>query len=93
MLVVLMCCMNFNTGIHCMAISKTTKINSLGLGNLIMLYVASTLPLHADSFDVLHDLLQHCYVLHGHVQGHQDQLLEVGELHHAVYCIYFASSC
>ena len=27
------------------------------------------------SFDVLHDLLQPCLTLHGHVRGHQDQLL------------------
>ena len=44
-----------------------------------MLYIASTLPLHADRFDVLHDLLQHCYVLFGHVQGHQGQFLGVEE--------------
>ena len=30
--------------------------------------------------------------IHGHVQAHQDQLLGVGELLHAVHCIYFVSS-
>ena len=94
MLVFLMCCMTYlNTAIHFMVMSKTTKINILGLGNFIMLYIASTLPLHDDHFDVLNDLLQPCYVLHGHVRGHQDKLLKVGELHHAAHCIYFAPSC
>ena len=59
---------------------KATKINFLRLGYFVMLYIAFNLPLHADRFDVLHDLLQHCYVLYGHVQGHQDQLLEAGVL-------------
>ena len=57
-----------------------------------MLYIASSLPLHTDRFDVLHDLLQDYFTLHGHVRGHQDQLLGVGELLHVVHCIYFASS-
>ena len=57
-----------------------------------MLYFASTLPLHADRFDVPHNLLLHCFTLHGHGRGHQDQLLGVGELLNVVHCIYFASS-
>ena len=73
MLIALMCCMIcFNTAIHFMAMSEATNINFLGLGNFIMLYIAATLPIHADRFDVLHDLQQHCYVLHGHVRGHHD---------------------
>ena len=76
-----------------MAMSVATKINFLGLENFLMLYFASTLPLHADRFDVLHDLLQHLFTLHDHVRGHQDQHLVVGELLNVVHCIYFASSC
>ena len=57
-----------------------------------MLYIVSTLPLHTDRFDVQHDLLQDYFTLHDHVRGHQDQLLEVGELLYVVHCIYFASS-
>ena len=57
-----------------------------------MLYSAANLLLRADCFDVLHDLLQHCFTLHGHVRDQQDQLLEVGELLHVVHCIFFASS-
>ena len=94
MLIVLMCYMTyFITGMHFMAVSVATKINFLGLENFYMLDIASTLPLHADLFDVLHDLLHHCYALHGHVRGHQDQLLEVGELLYVVHCIYSTSSC
>ena len=58
-----------------------------------MLYIAYTLPLHTDRFDVLHDLLHYYFTLLGHVRGHQDQLLGVGDLVHVVHCIYFASSC
>ena len=58
-----------------------------------MLYIASTLPRHADRFNVPHDLLQHLFTLHDHVRGHQDQLLGVGELLNVVHCILFASSC
>ena len=88
-----MCYMTyFNTASHFMAMSVATKINFLGLENFCMLYIASTLPLHTDRFDVQHDLLQHCFTLHGHVRDQQDQLLEVGELLHVVHCIFFASS-
>ena len=73
--------------------SVATMINILRLENFHMLYISSTLPLHADCFDVLHDLRQHCFTLHGHVRGHQDQLLGVGELLNVEHCIYFASSC
>ena len=45
-----------------------------------MFFIASILPFHADCFDVLHALLQHCYAHHAHVRGHQDQLLGVEEL-------------
>ena len=76
-----------------MAMSVATKINSLGLEKFCILFIASTLTLLANRFDVLHDLLQHWFTLHGHVRGHQDQLLGVGELLHVVHCIYFASSC
>ena len=79
MLIVLMCYMTyFNTASHFMAMSVATKINFLGLENFCMLFIASTLPRHADRLDVLHDLLPHCFTLHGHVRGHQDQLLGVG---------------
>ena len=57
-----------------------------------MLYIASTLSLHADRFDVPHHILQHCLTFHGHVRGDQDQLLGVGVLLHVVHCMYFASS-
>ena len=43
-----------------------------------MLYIASILTFHADRFDVLHDLLRHCFTLHDHVHGHQGQLLGLG---------------
>ena len=45
-----------------------------------MLHIASSLNLHDNRFDVLHDLLQHCFPLHVRVRGHQDQLLVGGEL-------------
>ena len=81
LLIVLMCHMTyFNTPSHFMAMSEDTEINFLGLENFYMLYIAFTLPLHADRFDVPHGLLQHCFTLHGHVRGHQDQLLEPGVL-------------
>ena len=65
MLIVLMCHMTyFNTTSHFMAMSLATKINFLRLENFYRLYIASTLPLHADRFDVPHDLLQHCFTLH-----------------------------
>ena len=77
MLIVLMCCMTyFSTISLLMAMSEATEINFLGLGNFCMLHIACNLPVHADRFDVLHDLLQHCHVLYGHVRGHQDLLLE-----------------
>ena len=92
-LIVLMCYMAyFKTTSYFMAMSVATKNNFLRLGNFCMLYIASTLPLHTDRFDVLRDLLQDYFTLHGHVRGHQDQLLGVGELLHVVHCIYFASS-
>ena len=94
MLIVLMCYMTYlTTAMYFIAMSVATKINFLGLENFSALCIASTLPLYADRFDVLHDLLHHCYALHGHVRGHQDQLLEVGELLYVVHCIYFTSSC
>ena len=41
MLIALMCYMMcFNTAIYFMAMSEATKINFLGLGNFIMLYIA-----------------------------------------------------
>ena len=58
-----------------------------------MLFIASTLRFHAGRFDVPHHLLLHYFTLHGHVRGHQDQLLGVGELLYVVHFIYFASSC
>ena len=71
-----MCYMTyFITAMHFMTMSEATKINFLGLENLCI--IASTLPLHADCFDVLHALLHHCYALHGHGHGHQDQLLRL----------------
>ena len=80
-LIGLMCYMTyFNTASHFMTMSVPTKINFLGLEIFCTLYIASLLPLHTDRFDVLHDLLQHCFTLHGHVRGHQDQLLEPGVL-------------
>ena len=63
-----MCCMTYiNTSSPFMAMSMATKINFLGLENFYTLYIASTLPLHTDRFDVLHDLLQPCFTLHDHV--------------------------
>ena len=59
---------------------KATKVKFLGLGNFFMLYIASTLPLHTDRFDVLHDLLWLYYTLHDHVWGHQDQVVGLGPL-------------
>ena len=56
-----------NTTMHLMAMSEATKVTFLGLGNFIMLFIAFALPLHADRFDVMHDILQHCYELHDHV--------------------------
>ena len=87
------CITYFMTALHLMEVSMLTRVNFLGLENFCMLHIACNLPVHAYRFDVLHDLLQHCHVLHGHVRGHQDQLLEVGELLHVVHCIYFAFSC
>ena len=80
----------FNTASH--FLSVVIKTNFLGLENFCMLFIASTLPLHADRFDAPHHLLLHYFKLHGHVCGHQDQLLGVGELLLVVHCIYFASS-
>ena len=60
--------------------SVATKINCLWLENLSMLHIASSLNLHDNRLHVLHDLLQHCFPLHVHVRGHQDQLLGGGEL-------------
>ena len=53
-----------------------------------MLFIESTLPLHTDRFDVLHDLLQQCFTVHGHVRGHQDQLLGVGQLLHDAHFLF-----
>ena len=50
-----------------------------------MLFNETTLTLHADRFDVPHHLLLLSFTLHGHVRGHQDQLLGVGELEHAAH--------
>ena len=67
-LIDLMCCMTyFDTASPFMAMSEATKINFLRLENFYTLCIASSLPLHADRFDVLHDLLRHCFTLHGHV--------------------------
>ena len=63
---------------HFTAKSEATKVNFLELKNFFLLYIAFTLPFHANRFNVLHDFLQHCYTLHGHVQAHQDQLPRVG---------------
>ena len=52
-----------------------------------MLFIATGMTLHSDRFDVLHDLLEHYFPLHGHVRGHQDLLLWVGEL----FMFYIAS--
>ena len=94
MLIVLMCHMTYFTiAMHLMAMSMATKINFLVFENFSVLCIASILPPHADRLDVLHNLLHHCYALHGHARGHQDQLLEVGELLYVVHCIYFTSSC
>ena len=57
------------------------------------LFNATTLTLHADRFDVPHHLLLLYFTLHGHVRGHQDQLLGVGELLLVVHCTYFAFLC
>ena len=93
MLIVLMCHITyFCSTSHFMVMSVATKINFLGLENFCMFFIASSLPFHADRFDVLHHLLQHCFTLHCHVRGHQDQLLGVRELLHVVHCIYFAFS-
>ena len=78
----------FMTTLHLMEVSVLTKINFFGLEKFLVLFIASTLPLHADRCDVLHALLQHCFTLHGHVRSHQDQLLVVGEL----YISYIAST-
>ena len=52
-----MCYMTyFITAMHFMAMSVATRINFLGQENFCMCFIASTLPLHADRFDVLHDL-------------------------------------
>ena len=82
----------FMTTLHLMEVSVLTKINFFGLEKFLVLFIASTLPLHADRCDVLHPILQHCFTLCGHVRGHQDQLLVVGELFLIIYCIYFAYS-
>ena len=66
------CITYFMTALHLMEVSMLTKVNFLGLENFCMLGVTCNLPVHADRFDVLHDLLQHCHVLHGHARGHQD---------------------
>ena len=80
MLILVMCYMTyFSTAFHFMAMSVATKVNFVGLENFCMLmFIVSTLPINADCFDVLHDLLQHCLTLHGHDLGHQDQLLGAG---------------
>ena len=58
MLIVLMCYMTyFNPASHFMAMSVATKTNFLGLDNFYMLNISSSLPLHANRFDVPHDLL------------------------------------
>ena len=81
MLIVWMCYTTyFNTASRFIAMSLATKINFLGLENFYLLYIASTLPLHAHRFDVPHDLLQHYFEFDGHVRDHQDQLLGLGQL-------------
>ena len=70
MLIVLMGHMTyFNTASHSMAMSLVTKINILGLEKFRMLYIPSSLPIHADRFDVPHHLLQHCLTLNGNVHA------------------------
>ena len=59
----------FNTSSHSIAMSVATKINILGLENFCMLYIPSTLILHADRFDLPHHLLQHCLTLNGNVHA------------------------
>ena len=76
-----------------MVMSADPKINFLGMENVCMIFIVSTLPLHSDRLDVPHDLLQHCFIFHGNVCGHQDQLLGIRELFNVILCIYFASSC
>ena len=60
MLIGFMCYMTyFNPASHFMAMSVATKINFLGSENFKMLHISSSVPLHANHFDVPHDLLQH----------------------------------
>ena len=71
---------HFNTSSPFMNMSVATKINFLGMENFCMLYIASTLPLHSDHFEVLHDILQLCYALNDvSYQGHSLKKLEAPE--------------
>ena len=49
----------FNPASHFMAMSVAPKIDFLGLENFKMLHISSSVPLHANRFDVQHDLLWH----------------------------------
>ena len=92
MLILLMCYMTyFKTAPLFMAISVVTKINFLGWENFYMLYIASTLSLHADRFDVLHDLLQRYLTFHGRVHAHQEQVPDHGVVVHLLQVQYFCS--
>ena len=66
----------------------TTEIKFLRLESFCMLCISCTWPLQNDCFDVLHDLLQPCSTLQGHVRGHQDLLFGVEEL----FILYIASA-